>query len=121
MNEFFKHNKYYSRKNSRSILQAKGHQHILERSPFCCKGRLVSSYFNDFLTDSISNDGTAMTLRFISRLCIRAFSINGLQVLCMRNWTFEGLCECTAVSLRMECIYSHCLSFKECMCSFIVL
>ena len=35
MNKIFKRRDYYSRKNSRCILESKGHYRILVASPFC--------------------------------------------------------------------------------------
>ena len=42
--KIFKGSYYNSGKNRRSILKYKGHYHILETSPLCCKSSLVSVF-----------------------------------------------------------------------------
>ena len=42
MYEIFKRRKYYSRKNSKCILESKGHYRILVASPFCYKACFVA-------------------------------------------------------------------------------
>ena len=47
MNEIFEGTHYYFRKNSRSILESKGHYRVLETTPLRRKGFLVSIFLCD--------------------------------------------------------------------------
>ena len=47
VNKVFKGNDHYFGKNSKSILESKGHYRVLEKPPLCHKGGVVSIFLCD--------------------------------------------------------------------------
>ena len=77
MNKIFECNHYYLGKDSRSILESKGNYHVLETTPLCHKGSLVSIFLCDYYM-MVAREPINEWIKFLTPTLSNTSSVNGV-------------------------------------------